>query len=237
MSYGRESRIGATCAVAGSALLLVGTFLHPMGADPNEAVAAFAEYAADRLWVASHLTQLAGVALMVAALLMLAQQLERGSGAAWSRLAAGAAIASVAVATALQAVDGIALKAMVDAWVMAPAAQKELAFHAAFAVRQVEIGLASMASLSFGLTVIVYGVALLADRTYPKWLGGLAVAAGAATVAAGIVMAYTGFSGPAMAINMPTSLILLLWMLALGAFMWRRGGGPPDTAVRAGSRS
>jgi len=74
------SRIGATCAITGSVLLFVGTYLHPMGADPNQAVAAFTEYAADHLWVASHLTQLAGVSLMVAALLLLAQQLRMGSG-------------------------------------------------------------------------------------------------------------------------------------------------------------
>jgi len=137
------SRIGTTCAIGGSVLLLIGTSLHPLHADPNEAVAAFTEYAADRLWVASHLAQLAGVALTVAALLFLAQQLEAASGAGLSRLAAGGAIASLAVATVLQAVDGIALKAMVDAWAAAPAAQKEVAFHAAFAVRQVEVGLAS----------------------------------------------------------------------------------------------
>src|SRR6266508_448395 len=116
MSYCSASRIGATCAITGSVLLFVGTSLHPLSADPNEAVAAFTEYAADRLWVASHLTQLAGVTLMVAALLFLAQQLEAGSGTGWARIAAGGAIASLAVATALQAVDGVALKVMVDAW-------------------------------------------------------------------------------------------------------------------------
>jgi len=73
------SRMGAVCAIAGSALLFVGTYLHPLGADPNEAVAAFTEYAADRLWVASRLTQLAGFALMVGALLVLTRQLEVGS--------------------------------------------------------------------------------------------------------------------------------------------------------------
>src|SRR5436190_15255533 len=121
------SRIGATCAITGSVLLFVGTYLHPMGADPNQTVAAFTEYAADRLWVASHLTQLAGVALMVAALLLLARRLESANGTGWSRLAAGGAIASLAVATALQAVDGIALKALVDSWAVAPATQKEAA--------------------------------------------------------------------------------------------------------------
>ena len=172
MLYRSESRIGATCAIAGSVLLFVGTYLHPLKADPNEAIAAFAEYAADHLWGASHLTQLAGVALIVAALLFLAQQLEAASGTGWSRIAAGGAIASLAVTTVLQAVDGIALKVMVEAWAVAPASQKEAAFHAAFAVRRVEIGLASTLSFLFGLTVTVYGVALLVDHTYPKWMGG-----------------------------------------------------------------
>ena len=215
--------MGAACAIAGSILLFVGTYLHPMGADPNDAVAAFAEYAADHLWVASHLTQLAGVALMVAALLCLTQQLESGNGKAWARIAAASAIASLAVAAALQAVDGIALKKMVDAWAAAPAAAKEGVFHAAFAVRQIEIGLASMVSLSLGLTATVYGVALLADRTYPTWLGGLAVIGGVPTMVAGVVIAHTGFSDLAMMINMPANSLLLVWMLILGVWMWRGG--------------
>src|SRR3954471_20518925 len=153
------SKVETTCAIAGSVLLFVGTYMHPMGADPNEAAAAFTEYAADHLWIASHLTQLAGVALIVAALLFLARQLETNDER-WAHLAKAGAIVSLALATALQAVDGIALKAMVDAWAAAPAAQKEAAFYAAFAVRQVEIGLASTASLSFGFTAAVYGMAL-----------------------------------------------------------------------------
>ena len=222
------SRMGATGAIAGSVLLFVGTSLHPLGADSNEAVAAFTEYAADRLWVASHLTQLAGVALIVTALLFLTQQLEAGSASGWARIAAGGAIASLAVAAVLQAVDGIALKVMVDAWAVAPAAQKEGAFHAAFAVRQIEIGFASMLSLSLGLTATVYGAALLVDHTYPNWVGGLAILGGVPTMVAGVAMAYTGFSGLAMAINMPASSLLLVWMCILGGYMWRRGGVLPE---------
>jgi hypothetical protein len=229
--YGSESKVGAVCAVAGSGLLLVGTYLHPLGADSNDAAAAFAEYAADRLWVASHLTQLAGVALLVAALLFLAQQLETARGTAWPRVAAGGAIASLAVAAALQAVDGVALKVMVDVWAAAPAAQQEATFLAAFAVRQVEIGLASMLSLLFGLTAIGYGIALLVARVYPTWLGGLAILGGVLTTAAGVVMAYTGFSGLAMGINTVGSATVLVWMLALAAFMWRRGDGQPEKAA------
>ena len=208
-------------------MLCIGTFLHPMGADPNDPVAAFAEYAADRLWVTSHLVQLVGVAAMVAALLFLTVQLEANgpSGVLW--IATAGAVVSLALAAALQAVDGIALKSMVDAWAAAPESEKQGLFQAAFAVRQIEIGLASMLSLSLGLTMTLYGIALLGDETYPKWFAGVAIAGGVPTMVAGIVMAYTGFSGLAMAINMPANLLLLLWMLALAGFMWRRGEAVP----------
>jgi hypothetical protein len=235
MGHCSASRVGATCAIGGSVLLLIGTALHPLEADPSKAeadpskaVAAFSEYAADRLWVASHLTQLVGVMLIVAALLSLAQELEAGSRTGWSRLAAGGATASLAVATALQAIDGIALKAMVDTWAVSPAAHKEVAFHAAFAVRQVEVGLASTLSLVFGLTATVYGVVLLGHRAYPKWVAALAIGGGVSTTIAGVVMAHTGFSGLAMAINMPANTLLLGWMVTLGVCMWRRGGRLPE---------
>jgi hypothetical protein len=103
---------------------------------------------------------------MMAALLLMARQLETASGSGWPGIAAGGAIASLAVATALQAVHGIALRRMMIAWSNAPPAQKEVAFYAALAVRQVEVGLASTLSLVLGLTVTAYGMALLADRAF-----------------------------------------------------------------------
>lgn len=216
-----ESRFAAGCAYAGVALLAAGTLLHPMSADPNDAVAAFTEYAADRLWIASHLAQLAGVALIIVTLLVLARQLEMAGGSGWSRLASAGAIVSLALAGALQAVDGIALKHAVDAWVAAPAPQKDAVFHAAFAVRQVEIGLAAIFSIALGLTAAAYGAILLREGPYPGWLAALALAGGTFTSLAGVAMAYTGFSRLAMTLSMPGTLLLVIWMLALGVYMWR----------------
>jgi len=212
-------RGGAVCAVAGAVLLFVGTYLHPMGADPNDALAAFTEYAGDRLWIASHLTQLAGVALMVAALVVVGRRLE-DAGSTSARIAVAAAVTSLAIAAALQAVDGIALRKMVTAWAGAPAAEKESLFHAAFAVRQVEVGLASIGSLFMGVTVVLYGVALLGGDAYPRWLGALAIAGGVPTAVAGVIMAYTGFSALAMDINMPASSLVLVWIVMLAVAMW-----------------
>lgn len=218
-------------AITGAILLFIGTYLHPMGADPNDALAAFTEYAADHWWIASHFMQLVGVILMVVALLFLTEELECTGGNGWVRIAAGGAIASLGVAAVLQAVDGIALKHMVDAWVTAPTAQKEVTFQMVLTVRRIEIGLASMGSLLFGLTVICYGMALLVDHTYPTWIGGLAMVGGVATMLAGVIMAYSGFSGAAMAITMPANVLLLGWMLSLGVLMWCRGRVCPDNSV------
>ena len=130
------------------------------------------------------------------------------------------------MAAALQAVDGVALKATVDAWDAAPAADKPAAFAAAFAVRQIEIGLASLLSILFGATSGVYGLLIYSDGRYPIWIGGVAVASGIGFAAGGVVMAHTGFSSTTMDIQMPASLLLLAWIVAVAAILWRRSGPP-----------
>ena len=215
--------MGPVAAIVGAVLLLVGTYLHPMSADPNVPLAAFAEYAASHIWVASHLMQLFGVVLITAALVLLSRNMADGPAAEWATLGATGAIASLAVASALQAVDGVALKFMVDSWAAIQEPGKTALFDAAFAVRQIETGLASMGSLLFGLTASIYGIALLIDRRFPGWIGVLAIVGGVPTAIAGIVIAYTGFSASAMMINMPSNSLLIVWMVALGIYGWRLG--------------
>ncbi len=171
-------------------MLFVGTFLHPSGADPNDALAAFTEYADDQLWIASHLTQLLGVAMMVGALVHLSRILATGFASGWAWLGGAGAIASLASAAALQAVDGIALKIMVDAWAEAAEPDRTTLFYAAYGVRQIEVGLASIMSLLFGLTVGVYGVALIADRSFARWLGWLAIIGGIPTAVADVATVH-----------------------------------------------
>ncbi len=226
-------KICAVAAIAGALTLFVGTLLHPSNADPNDPLAAFTEYAADRPWVASHLMQLFGIILMVAALILLSRLMSNGGGASWASLGGAGAAASLAVAAALQAVDGVALKVMVNSWAAASAADKDMLFVAAFAVRQIEIGLASMFSLLMGITAAIYGVALVSDRTFPKWLGWLAIIGGIPIAAAGIIMAYNGFSDSAMTINLSASSLLLVWMIMAGVWVWRLASAKSSDATVA----
>jgi hypothetical protein len=223
-----EDRVGAVCAFAGCVLLGLGTSMHPMQADPNNAAAAFAEYAADRNWITAHLLQFVGAALLLGFMLVLSRQLRTTSGL--RQVATGGAIASLAVAAVLQAVDGVALKAMVDSWAAAPEAEKPVAFSAAFAVRQIEIGLASLLSILFGATSALFGLLLHGDGRYPRWIGGAAFAGGAGIAAGGVWIARGGFGSVATNIQMPASLMVLAWVVGVAALHWRRANIPQPPA-------
>lgn len=221
-SNSSSSRFGAIAALVGVLLLLTGTFLHPSSADPNDAIAAFTEYAGDRLWVFSHLMQLLGCLSIAASLVLFSQTLMAGTAAAWARLGMAGAIASMAMFSALQAVDGMALKVMVDRWSAAAEPEKAMVFQVTFGVRQIEIGLASISSLLFGLTMLIYGIAILGDRQFPRWLGAIAILAGTLNSMGGIVYAYSGFSNLGMLLTMPGSILFMVWLIVLGIWEWRK---------------
>lgn len=229
------ARIGAVAAVVGALTLFSATLLHPMNADPNDPETAFAEYADDHIWVGSHLLQFAGIAVLGVALLSLAAVIEPGLASAWARIGVLGTAASIATAAALQAVDGVALKVVVDRWATLSGDARARAFEAAFAVRQIEIGLASLLSLLFGLTFGAYGIAIVFSRTFSHWLGWLAVAGGLGTVAAGITQAYTGFSAVAMSVSMPASLLVLVWTIAAARALWQLARRPNEDARVADS--
>src|SRR5437870_12749462 len=200
-----------------------------MSANPNDPPAAFVEYAADRLWVASHLGQFLGVAALGVALVGLAATMEAGTPSAWARIGVAGTAASVATAAALQAVDGVALKVMVNRWMQASGEARARAFEGAFAVRQVEIGLASLLSALFGLTVSAFGISMLVSRRFPTWLGWLGLLGGLGTLAAGIAQAYTGFSPLVMMLRMPSGRVLLHGAILVGAVRWRLAPVLPRT--------
>jgi hypothetical protein len=110
---------------------------------------------------------------------------------------------------------------MVDRWAHADGDAKARAFEGAFAVRQVEVGMASLLSVVFGCTVSVFAVAMLAGERFPRWLGWVGLLGGLVTVAAGVAQAYTGFSDLSMTLGMPAGSVLLLWAIVAGAHLWR----------------
>jgi Domain of unknown function (DUF4386) len=215
-------RVGGVAAVAGALALSLGTYLHPLDADPNDAPAAFAEYAANSSWVWTHLGQFFGVALILIGFVAARDAMEEERGAWIARLGLLFGMVALASAAALQAVDGVALKVMVNHWASAPPDQKQSAFMAAFAVRQIEVGMATFLQLLFGATMILYGAAMARSRVFPHWLGWLAAAGGLGMAAGGLLSGSTGFSPGEMTVAMPSSAVAVLWIIMVGVVLWRR---------------
>jgi hypothetical protein len=217
----KKSKLGAISSVLGVILLLAGTMLHPLQADPSSPIAAFAEYANDPHWITRHLTQLVGIVGIVIGLILFANKLDAKGDSGLIKVAIAGAVLSAGLGTTLLAVDGIALKAMVDAWASASAADKQSLFHAALAVRYIEIGLASMFCLAIGFTAVMYSLVIYTEERFPSWISYIGALGGICKGAAGAAIAYTGFSQLSMMFNMPANILLLVWMLILAAYQWK----------------
>jgi hypothetical protein len=164
------------------------------------------------------LVGLAGVALSMFRL--------QEKGRLLALLAVGLALASIPTAVVLQAVDGIALKRAVDAWVAEGGTVGSASFTAARAVRWVEEGLNAMLGLTMGSAAILAGTAMVRGRGtfYPRLLGWIGVAIGIGVLIGAVIIAETGFSPVAQVWVLVRNPALWIWTAVLGVLMWRRLG-------------
>ncbi|WP_427129178.1 hypothetical protein [Pseudarthrobacter sp. S9] len=105
---GNALRLGATRLFTGVVVSLVAGLFHADSASANDHPATFAEYARSSIWTGVHLCQFAGMALLIAGLLVLLFALYGQTRAtAWTARFGGlAAVAALALYCELQAVDG-----------------------------------------------------------------------------------------------------------------------------------
>jgi hypothetical protein len=230
------TRIGAAMLPLGVVVLVVTETLHPGREDPMDFPAVFREYAQSNIWTAVHLGEYFGFLLLLGGLVALYYSVSarRGMGAGLAPFGLAAAVAAAASFTVLQAVDGIALKRAVDAWVSAPAVQRSAAFAAAEALRWIEIAMNSLSFFLAGLTLFLYGVVIALGDVYPRWAGLIAVVSGAALMYDGaVVVAYEGFV-PSV-IKLVGLLLLAVWAFVMAVLMWREGTRRRGSVAQPGS--
>src|ERR687886_1832496 len=135
-------RLSMTMVVIGEVLFPIVTLFHADGPANNHPVV-FAEYARSASWIAVHFGQFVFMAVLLLGLFVLIFALNVRSGAlGWvGRFAAVSVVVALALYGVLQAIDGVALKQAVDAWVSAPDADKTARFATAEAIRWLEWGL------------------------------------------------------------------------------------------------
>ncbi len=216
--------LAAAAAVIGPLVYVAVTLFHPPGIEANDHPVVFREYAMAQTWIAIHLVQLVGLVLgligiagLAASVLWLQQ-----NGRLLALLAVGLAGASIPSAVVLQAVDGIALKRAVDAWVATGGTVGSASFAAATAMRWLEEGMNAVFGLTLGLAVILVGAAMVRGAVYPHWVGWIGAAIGIAVLINAVLIAETGFSPIAQAWVLARNPALWIWTAVAGVLMWRR---------------
>jgi hypothetical protein len=219
------TRMGAVAFPVGVVLIAISEVFHPSREDPMDFPAVFKEYASSDVWTTVHLGEYFGFHFLLGGLVALYYSVSArpGVGAGLAPFGFAAAVTAAASFTVLQAVDGITLRYAIDAWVSAPAPQKPAAFAAAEVARWTEIGMNGFSYFLAGLTLFIFGLAITLGRAYPRWLGLLAVLAGAAFMYDGaVVVAYEGFVPDI--VKLVGLLLLAVWSFVMAALMWRNGG-------------
>jgi hypothetical protein len=221
-------RLGSVAFFAGIVITIVSTLFHASSEDLTNHPAVFAVYAQSGTWIAAHIGQFAGVMLIFAggfvALFRLLVRSELGIASALAWLGFAVTIMAASTFAILQAVDGIALKRAVDLWYATPAAsseEKAIAFRVAEGIRWTEIGINSITRIIQGAVAIIFGVAIAKSAILSRWIGGLGIFSGAATIVAGVGVAYLGFA-PLPVVGDLATFISFAWVIILGVFMWRK---------------
>jgi Domain of unknown function (DUF4386) len=224
-------RMGSVAFIAGLVIIIVSTLFHASSEDLMDNPVVFAVYAESDTWIAAHIGQFAGVVLVFVggfvALFRLLVKSESGMASALAWFGLVAAILTASTFTILQAVDGIALKIAVDTWYAIPPSaadseeEKAIAFRVAEGIRWTEIGINSYNRILQGVVSLIFGVAIVRSALLSRWIGVVGIIAGAATVIAGIGVAYVGFA-PLSIVGDVSTFVSFAWIAILGIFLWRK---------------
>src|ERR671932_655373 len=217
-------RISATLVVIGEVLFALVTLFHPDG-EANNHPAVFAEYASSANWIAIHFGQFVFMAVLLAGLFVLSFALDVRSGAlGWvGRFAAVSVVVALALYGVVQAVDGVALKHAVDAWVSAPEAEKATRFASAETVRWLEWGTSSYQTFMLALALILLATVIVGTARVPRAIGYLMGLAAIPMVVQSQVVGTEGFAVPLLAGTLSTVALplMLAWSIWLLIVAWR----------------
>lgn len=218
-------RFSALLLIVGEVVYQVAEQFHPEGGiTPNNV---FTAYANSPSWTLVHEAQFAGSTIVIFGMLALFFALNVNSGilGAMNRFAAALAVAALALNGTLYAVDGVALKQAVDAWMGASVSQQSAFFAVVQGIRGVEWGLRSYVDFTTGLTLVLFGIVIASTTRIPRPIGYIMGLSGLVYIAQGYGYG-TGYTSLSNFVTwMPNSLnyqfLIIVWAIWLLVSAWR----------------
>lgn len=214
-------RTGAVAAMVGAPIAVVFNLLHPRS-DEFSAAAEVEASITEGIWAFDHYMLGLSVGLGFLALVVIGRSFASAASVPWGRVALYSAIGSSALAFTALTVDGFAI----------PEAADSIGPDAAVAVAHVAAGLfLTTIGTLFGITPILFGVAVLTGEDYPGWLGWVAVLAGLIGAVTGTIIFYNGFTDLTVEVLFPiASILFTVWIGVMGILLWRKAAVMPAAA-------
>jgi hypothetical protein len=206
-------------------LLIVGVVVSAVAQQFHEgrgvtATDVFTAYANSTNWTLVHEAQFAGSSILIFGILALFLALNVNSGirGVVNRFAAASAVAALALNGVLYAVDGVALKQAVDAWVSAPASEQSTFFAVAQGIRGLEWGIRSYVDFATGLSLILFAIVIVSSARIPRPIGYIMGLTGLLHIAGGYIFgagytSLTPYPTPASADYWLLIVVWAVWLL------------------------
>jgi uncharacterized membrane protein len=99
--------------------------------------------------------------------------------------------------------------------------EKMTAFRVAEGIRWIEIGTNSIFRILQGTVAVIFGIAIVKSKLLSKCISIAGIVIGAATIYAGLEVAYLGFGGLTTMIGV-SMIIYFIWVAILGVLMLRK---------------
>jgi hypothetical protein len=217
-------RIGAVCAILGAVVSVAAGigFGNLTNESSTEVVLRYVSSYPYWYWPSVHLGFILGALLWVGALTAVASSFTNVTGWALGRLGAASVILGATIHIVDSSLNGFGVTALADVWAAAPASEQASLLRAGDTLLWILGGTwASVVSYFHGMPFILFGLAVVLDRSYPGWIGWVGFVGGAGSLASGMIMFLSVGLAPGR-LYITFALVVSVWMVAMGVLMWRR---------------
>lgn len=217
-------KAGAVIGMFGGFLgAIIGSF-HPFESlsGANATIPHMMEMATSIRWTAVHIGIAITTAMMLGGLVTIALAHRFSPSKLWAALGLAMAVATSSLSFAAMAIDGFAMKKIAERFMEANAQPGSPLYIASQGFEDIQLALFGMVILmSFGLTQLLFGLAVLKGKLLPGWLGAIAVLTGATSTVIGVLQLVKGPTQITIKSFIICAVIYPLWIGVASFLIWR----------------
>lgn len=219
-------RLAGISLIVGAIVTAVFNIIAPRSSDPTNMQAAIQLVTANKgFFQLDQLLLAVGIWAIMIGIVGIYRSISSSSGggaATWARVGFYGVLIGITLWTAR---FGMAMGSaeLAEQWQMATGTDKATLFLVISSIHYIIVALQSMAVIIYWLALVFLGIGMVLSEVYPKWMGGVLIVLGAATVVVvGVPQALAGESQISQFLFAILSVLTLFWALVMGIWITRK---------------